>query len=168
MPETNETPVLTASGLVEMLALNLTLLGRQTKDLTHEDSVLQPQPRGNCLNWVVGHIARHREYMLQDLGLSPEVGEGILGRYDRGSEPVTEDGTDIVPLPNLLEILQRQQDRLADALLTASAAELGAPAPLNDQKSTGAHLHFLAWHETYHLGSTELLRQLAGTDDQVI
>jgi hypothetical protein len=168
MTDSNNTSVLNANGLVEMLALNLTLLGRQTNGLTHEDSLLQPSPRGNCLNWVLGHIARHREYMLQDLGLSPEVGEGILGRYDRGSEPVTEDGTDIVPLSSLLEILQRQQDRLAESLAGASGETLSQPAPLNDQKSTGEHLHFLAWHETYHLGSTELLRQLAGTDDQVI
>ncbi len=168
MSTTIDAPVLTATGLVDMLALNLVLLGHQTKGLTHEDSLLQPQPRGNCLNWVVGHLVRHREYMLQDLELAPEVGEGIIGRYDRGSKPVTEDGTDIVPLPNLLEILQRQQDRLAEALTGASAAELSRPAPLNDQKSTGEHLHFLAWHEATHVGMTELLRQLAGTDDQVI
>ncbi len=168
MADPNETPVLTATGLVDMLALNMTLLGRQTAGLAHEDSLLQPQPRGNCLNWVVGHIARHREYMLQDLDLSPEVGEGVLGRYERGSAPVTEDGPDVVPLPNLLEILQRQQDRLAAALTEASPEVLDRPSPLSDKRSVASDLHFLAWHETYHLGATELLRQLAGTDDQVI
>lgn len=168
MTERNDASVFTASDLIDMLALNLNVLGRQTAGLSHEDSLLQPQPRGNCLNWIVGHIARHREYMLQDLGLSPEVREGVLGRYDRGSAPVTEEGPDIVPLPNLLDILQRQQDRLAEALGAAAADLLASPAPLNDQKSIGGHLHFLAWHETYHLGTTELLRQFAGTDDQVI
>jgi uncharacterized damage-inducible protein DinB len=29
-------------------------------------------------------------------------------------------------------------------------------------------LFFLYFHETYHTGQTELLRQLAGTDDKVI
>jgi hypothetical protein len=32
----------------------------------------------------------------------------------------------------------------------------------------GARLFFYYFHETYHVGQTELLRQLAGRDDKII
>ncbi len=35
-------------------------------------------------------------------------------------------------------------------------------------RSVGAWLHFLLWHETYHVGQMEYLRQLAGVNDKVI
>jgi hypothetical protein len=36
------------------------------------------------------------------------------------------------------------------------------------QSLLGDEIEGLAWHETYHLGQLELLRQLAGKNDQVI
>jgi|GEM_PF-5021639 len=46
-------------------------------------------------------------------------------------------------------------------------AELDA-VPEGADQDVGAQLSFLSWHETYHTGQTEYLRQLAGKDDQVI
>jgi len=34
--------------------------------------------------------------------------------------------------------------------------------------TVGEWLNFLLWHETYHVGTTEQLRQLAGKNDKVI
>ena len=31
-------------------------INRNLDDLTHEDSVFIPEPAGNCINWVLGHI----------------------------------------------------------------------------------------------------------------
>jgi hypothetical protein len=50
-----------------------------------------------------------------------------------------------------------------------SAGELAAPVGFRDREQPrGAALAGLLWHETYHLGQLELLRQLAGTDDALI
>jgi len=39
----------------------------------------------------------------------------------------------------------------------------------DEEKVTlGMRIEFLSWHEAYHTGQTEYLRQLAGTDDKVI
>jgi hypothetical protein len=159
---------LAASDLVDTLRVNLIVLGKQTAGLTHEDSLRQPSPRGNCLNFVLGHVALHREYMLQDLGLEPEVGEGALARYAKDSEPILGDSEQVLLLDGLISIINRQQERLLGALETMSDGDLTQPAPLNEKKTVAGHVLFLAWHEGYHLGQTELLRQLAGTDDKVI
>ena len=33
-----------------------TVVKRNLEGLTHEESLVQPQPGGNCLNWIVGHL----------------------------------------------------------------------------------------------------------------
>jgi len=43
--------------------------------LTHEDSLLQPQPGGNCLNWVVGHLLFVDQRMLRRLGQTPVMSD---------------------------------------------------------------------------------------------
>ncbi|MEM8861967.1 MAG: hypothetical protein AAGD96_26900, partial [Chloroflexota bacterium] len=36
------------------------------------------------------------------------------------------------------------------------------------ERTVAERLLFLAWHEGYHVGQTEYLRQLAGKDDKII
>jgi len=159
---------LAVSDIANTLRVNFIVLGKQTAGLSHEDSLRQPVPRGNCLNWVVGHIALHREFMMQNLGIEAEVGEGALARYAKDSAPIVEDSEHVLQLDDLIAIIGRQQDRIMAALESIPEAELAQPAPLNESKTVAGHVLFLAWHEGYHLGQTELLRQLAGTDDKVI
>lgn len=39
---------------------------------------------------------------------------------------------------------------------------------LRDERTLGERVLGLYFHETYHTGQTEILRQLAGVDDRVI
>jgi uncharacterized damage-inducible protein DinB len=59
-----------------------------------------------------------------------------------------------------------------EGLNRATSNDLLAPAKPVIQAippwTTAEFLHFLLWHETYHAGQTELLRQLSGTNDKVI
>lgn len=49
-----------AATLKLLYGFNYMALQRNTAGLSHEDSLVQPQPAGNCLNWVLGHILAHR------------------------------------------------------------------------------------------------------------
>ncbi|MGC4107412.1 MAG: DinB family protein [Thermomicrobiales bacterium] len=152
----------------ESLGRNQHVLGRQVAGLTHADSLLQPQPRGNCLNWVVGHMAASREKMLSVIGEETVFGPDALAHYVRGSEPILADGDGVLPLADLLSGFDAQQDRLARAIAAASPEALAQPSPGMEGMSVIEELQFHAWHETYHLGQTDLLRQLSGVDDCVI
>ena len=74
---------------------NTWVILKQVEGLTHEDSLIQPPFRGNCLNWVLGHIADNRNTMLRFAGeLARTVGpqgrlclSGIQG----------EDSADVLP-----------------------------------------------------------------------
>jgi len=148
---------------------NLEMIKMQTKGLSHEDSLLQPPFRGNCLNWVLGHIVETRDRILELLGELPIGGEGVRARYGYGSEPVCADGEGVLRLETLLEALERSQERINAALQRITAAELAKETEDHRGKTTVAErLFFLYFHETYHVGQTELLRQLAGTNDKVI
>ena len=42
--------------LAKMLKFELDIVRQQTAGLSQADSLIQPQPGGNCLNWVMGHL----------------------------------------------------------------------------------------------------------------
>jgi hypothetical protein len=125
--------------------------------------------RGNCLNWVLGHIADTRNAMLKELGLPLILSEAQGKRYGYGSEPVCGDGDGILRLEELLALLEQSQQALAGALARITPQELERPVKSYLGETTLAKRLFMAfWHESYHTGQTEPLRQLAGTDDKVI
>lgn len=168
-PETK--PRIEAHTLLEVLTRNYGVLQRQVQGLTHEDSLLQLPFRGNCLNWIVGHITQSRNKMLQLVDESRVWTDAQIARYNRNSDPITS-GADALHFEQMLADLSTAHERLTQKLNQISTDELSAPAKAviaNTPTWTVAEfLNFLLWHETYHVGQTELLRQLAGKNDKVI
>lgn len=155
--------------LADAFARNTMLLRQQAEGLTNTDSLLQLPFRGNCLNWVLGHIVGNRDDVLEALGAPPVMSGAIYEPYRRGSEPVTSDGEHVQPLEDLLGLLDRSQEQLAAALARTTDADMAREMIRGDRKTTLAkRVFFLYFHETYHVGQTELLRQLTGVNDQVI
>lgn len=161
--------MITPKDLAGAFARNLDTIKAQIKGLTHADSVLQLPFRGNCLNWVLGHIAVNRNQVLQALGQPPILSEAHAKRYGYGSEPVCADGDDILKLETLMAILEQSQKAIEAALGRITPQELAKEVKSFLGSTTlGYFLFFLYYHETYHLGQTEILRQLAGVNDKVI
>ena len=148
--------------LAELFAINYRVIRRQVDGLTHEDSLLQLPFRGNCLNWVLGHIVATRNRALALLGEPPIWSEAEAARYATGSEPITSNA-DALPLEKILRDLDCSQERLTAALRRAT--DLNIP---QGEDTVGEQLAFLHFHEAYHTGQTEMLRQLAGKNDKVI
>lgn len=161
-------PVLTAQEFADAFASNARVIARQAAGLTHADSLLQPPVRGNCLNWVLGHIAIHRDYILEALGEEKILGAAPIARYDRGSAPILGEEAGVLPLDTLLAAIDEAQKHIAAALARATADSLAREAPKSEPATVARQVFFLYWHETYHTGQTEFLRQLAGTNDKVI
>jgi uncharacterized damage-inducible protein DinB len=136
----------------------------QTEGLTHNDSVLQPPYRGNCLNWVLGHIIVSRNELLERLSASLAWEKEDLARYERRSEPITQ-AQQALPLERLLDELDRSQELLLATFKETPAATWETPV---DDETLADWVAFLHWHETYHVGQLELLRQLAGKNDKII
>ena len=161
--------MITTTDLISGLERNLGIIKAQTKGLSHADALLQLPFRGNCLNWVLGHIADNRNTMLHFLGEEAILSEADTARYGYNSEPVCGDGDDILTLEQLLIALEQSQSALTARLEKITTAELSREQQSFLGTTTlGQLIFFLYWHESYHAGQPEYLRQLAGTDDKVI
>jgi hypothetical protein len=152
--------------VIRTLEANYGIIKRQVEGLTHEDSLLQLPFRGNCLNWVVGHIVMARGRMLKLMQLDPVLTPEQAQLYETGSNPITDGGV-ALRFESLLECLDAAHQQLIAALRASSVEDLGALIP-DSERTVGEQLRGLAWHETYHTGQTEILRQLSGINDKVI
>ena len=141
----------------------------QTDGLSHADSLLQPQPRGNCMNWVLGHLAVSRDRVMKALGLELQLSDEVRERYETGSEPVLGEEDGILRMAELLEILANGQGLIAEKLGKMNEEELAQEIEVDGRTMTiGDRVFGLYFHDTYHTAQTDYLRQLAGTNDKVI
>jgi len=155
--------------LASSFALNVRIMKLQTAGLSHAHSLLQLPFRGNSMNWVVGHLLASRKRLISLLGGTLSIDAESLSRYATGSDPITRDGADILQLDRLIEAVDESQQVLEDLLIGLKAAELERVIGKGDQAETlGESIFGLYFHETYHTGQLEILRQLAGMDDAVI
>ncbi|HEX2076609.1 MAG TPA: DinB family protein [Longimicrobium sp.] len=137
-----------------------------TEGLTHEDSLVQPQPDGNCLNFVLGHLLNVYDQALPLLGQRPVLGAEALHRYRRGAPPLT-DPAEAMPFSELLAAWDTASERFQAGLATLDpeAMERPMPGPDSGGKLTETVRSLLAtilFHQAYHAGQTGVLRRIAG------
>lgn len=143
------------------------VIKQQAAGLSHEDSMLRLPFWDNCFNWVLGHIVHYRERALELLDHPSGLSEAETKPYWRESEPL-RDADQAISFPKLLEALDVSHERLLDALAKVSPEALAAIYNEENGQTKGQRLAFIGWHETYHIGQLEILRQLAGTNDAII
>ena len=157
--------MISANLITKHFGINYRVIQRQIEGLSHEDSLLQPPFRGNCLNWVLGHMVASRNGVLEALGQDRIWSEEEAAPYIPDSDPITGPDDPHHPFEKLVADFNQSQETIIAALEAASQADMDAVV---DETSIGERLTFLFWHEAYHVGQTEYLRQLAGKNDKVI
>ena len=161
--------MITPQQLSDAYALNLRVVEMQLNGLSHADTLILTPYNINTLNWVLGHMAVYRDIVLDLLGETPELTPEETERYKRESEPITADGADVMPLERILKALRGGQERISARLPHLTSEELERPIQLRERTTTvAARLHWYYFHDTYHTGQTDLLRQVAGKGDRVI
>lgn len=155
---------ISADFLVQILKTNRYVIREQAKDVTHEESVMQPHDPVNTFNWVLGHIVQNRDEILKALGLEPQLTPEETALYQYGSEPIHGDAA-AIKFERLLELFYAAHDALVTQFEAMSPDDFDK---LHDKTTLGLHVHWLLWHETYHIGQTEYTRQITGKADKVI
>ena len=149
-----------AESLSQSFEFTHMLIKRLTRGLSHADSVVQPPFKSNALNWVLGHIVTSRNEALSYLGAKPVWGDEELAFYKTGSDPITRDDQGLT-LEQLQADFDEAQERLGDRLAEISTGELAEVVDTSfGERQVGEHVASLHWHETYHSGQLELLREL--------
>ncbi len=133
--------------------------------VTQTESLVQPHPAGNCLNWVVGHLLAVYHNVLPLLGQEPVLEASVLKRYDRGSPPL-RNGDDALDISELMKAWDECCTRVDAGLAGLSDNVLAEPAPMsptgNPDETIGSLLSTVCWHQAYHSGQTGVLRRIAG------
>jgi hypothetical protein len=158
-----------ANRLAKSFGRNTSILKTHVAGLSHEDSLLQTPYGINCLNWTLGHILVYRDRILRTAGGEPQFPNDELGRYLRESEPITEDGPGVLPLGDLTAGISSSQGGIDRVVGGLSDEAFSAESEIDGRMvSIAQRLFFDYFHDTYHTGQTEILRQVAGTADQII
>lgn len=133
--------------------------------VTQAESLVQPQPAGNCLNWVVGHLLAVYHNVLPLLGQEPVLDAAVLKRYNRGSAPL-RNGADALDISQLMTAWDECCRRVDAGLARLSEDTLAEPAPVsptnNPDETIGSLLSTVCWHQAYHSGQIGVLRRIAG------
>jgi uncharacterized damage-inducible protein DinB len=138
--------------------------------LTQEESLIQPAPAGNCLNWVVGHALWTYEQLLPLLGQEPVLEKDALKRYARGTPPL-QDAAEALELQDLLAAWDEASKRVDAGLAGLTAEVLDRPAPLSPTKDPNETVRSLlstvCFHQAYHTGQAGVLRRIAGKEGAI-
>jgi uncharacterized damage-inducible protein DinB len=156
--------------LAEAYARNVSIVKMQTDGLSQAESLLQLPFRSNCINWIVGHLVTNRHSVLQLLQSNPPMEAERVTRYTRESDPIRGEQDDVLPLAELLELLEQAQAQMTACLAAVTPSDLEKQSAFYGRKSMSLAewLMFFYFHDTYHTGQTEILRQAAGRDDKII
>lgn len=146
------------------------VVGLNLDGITQEESLVQPQPHGNCANWVLGHLVCIYNRALPLLGQQPVLEPESLARYDRGSSPIL-DASEARDVGELLLAWNAASERVDAGLAQLDPDTLDTPSPFspsNDPNETvRSLLSTVLFHQAYHAGQTGLLRRIAGKEGAI-
>jgi len=138
---------------------------RNVEGITNEESLLQPEPAANCLNWVVGHLVWAYAGALPLVRQTPMLDQNRLSQYARGGPPLT-DPSRAVNFAELLAAWDEASRRMDSGLADFPTETLGQAAPgsptNNPNETIGSLLATIMFHQAYHTGQTAVLRRLIG------
>lgn len=154
--------MITAEGFVHAFTRTAYFMHNHTKDLTHADALVQPPAPGNCILWIVGHVACYRNHILRMLGEAPTLDDAHAARFVPNSAPVLGEEPGLARFEDLLAAYDRSQEPIFAALRTLPPDAAAEVITLGSQTMPRAELVMsLMRHESYHIGQLELLREIA-------
>lgn len=151
--------------LIRLFEINYNVIKQKTENVTHEQSLCQLPFPGNCFNWVLGHLLISRDSVLKWLGEEPMWDDEKRKPYDYGSPQMTDVNTPgVQPFEQILADYVTGHERLVTALKALNPEKLDEV--MNEKGTTLAdRIVFMTFHDAYHTGQTEYLRELAGHRD---
>jgi len=161
--------MITKQEYLRMLEGNHALIDTQIEGITDAQSLLQPANGGNCLRWVLGHLAENLIEILRLLDAEPAQEAEALKRFARTSEPIKGNEPGLLRLEEIMQLYGQLEKQIFEKLNTIDEGEFDKEVGLGERKARlGWKLYFYAFHHHYHIGQLEYLRNLAGLTDHLI
>jgi uncharacterized damage-inducible protein DinB len=135
--------------------------------MTHEESLVAPEPAGNCANWILGHMTAVHNGVMKLVGETPVWDNKHLERT-KFFDPIT-DPSHAIDWNTLRDRFLGSRDRCLNALSHLSDESMAErmPDPFGGSTTRGELLNTLAYHQAYHVGQLGIVRRIAGLDGKV-
>ena len=146
----------------QQFAIMYNVVATNIADMTHEQSLAQPESGGNCANWILGHIVNVHNGLMRVLGEEPVWESEQLSRA--GFDPITGP-ENAIDWDSLRSRFLGSCDRCIAAISRLSddaLAEGGIPHPFGGTTTREELLSLIAFHQTYHSGQLGIARRFAG------
>jgi uncharacterized damage-inducible protein DinB len=151
--------------LTYQLGITNSVMERNLREISQEDSLVEPSKSGNCLNWVLGHLTRTRLQALSLVGQHPPFPLEDFKAYS-GEDPFTRE--DALPFEELKRRFTALAEPLRKGVSAMSSEALAKPAPFSPgdspKETIGSLLASIVFHEAYHAGQIGLLRRVVGRE----
>ncbi len=154
---------MTRDTLLNQIALNEYVIGKNVEGISHSDSLKEPAEGGNSVNWIMGHVVRSRNAALGLLGIPSSIDES---KYEIYNDKPMSDRSKAVPFDEIMKSFKAMQPRFVEGIQNLSAEKAKATAPFspsgNPNETVGSLIDSFVFHETYHIGQTGVLRRVTG------
>ncbi len=137
------------------------ILGANLDGLDADQSMKQPQPAGNCANWILGHMVQAHNRVMGLVNQEPVWADPSL---DRTSDAIVSPDQ-ALDWDTMVARLLGSKDRMMMGLGALSEAQLdegGFSDPFGNPTTRGQLLNLMAVHQNYHAGQLGLSRRLVG------
>ncbi len=162
--------MITISEYARILEGEQDIIHMQTEGLGDSDLLVQPPYGGNCMEWVLGHIADGLKTILRVLDALPPEHLPDLSRYQRGSEPILGPEPGLLGREGLINALDMLHAAVQTRLAEMEDAAFDEDIIIFGEQSyrRGWWALFFLFHHSYHVGQLEVLRNIAGKTEKLI
>ena len=137
--------------LRKMFGYTATLVNKHASDISHEESLIQPENLPNSLNWLLGHLISARTRALQMIGEEPVWTDDMRARYRAGSAPITGDEAGVMAFGALVAAYNETHGRLLNGLQRLTYENLNELSGF-ETNTVADSLAYFQFHEAYHVG----------------
>ena len=150
--------------------MTASVVAANLKGLTHAESLAQPEPGGNRLNWVLGHLLWTYNGLLPLLSQKPVMDDTVLERYARGAPPLL-DPAEARDFRQLLDGWGQAVERVDAGLAGLDPDTFDRRVPNspggNPDETVRTLVTTVLFHQAYHAGQTGVLRRVAGREGAI-
>lgn len=127
------------------------LINRSLADISHEESLIEPEKGGNSINWILGHLVYSKDSILKSLGLETLCNFIYKDNYERGTKLKPDCAIEI---KDILKLYNEGHEKLMKQLEEIQITD----------EEIRENIIFLGFHEAYHTGQIGLLRRMLGKE----
>ena len=154
--------------LIEEYAFHNWLVHHILEGIDHEESLLKLPFESNSANWILGHIVTNRSHVLEVLGVTHLWQEEVRELYHTGTHNIGP-GDKAMRLETLLKYMDDSTRMIRRALEPVSEGWLAESfTNYRGEKTREAHLSGFHWHEGFHIGQLEMLKDFVLSTRKVL